>query len=213
MKRVNHESDFIATLTLPTEAVNADFIIEFSTRGNATYTASRIGTVYTNCALVNSQIVVGFRNHKLPCGMLNAKYALLLDNGYMSDGILRKVVPNVEAVELVTGRGDDEAISLSLVTDLSLESLYNMVRLHGYTDTEFKLYESWIAAMKNTAVSGDTTIGVNFVLEGYLHCASAQIGGKDVTAEKITQWDTAYANSHTHANKTVIDGIDQNSIS
>ncbi|MEG2243757.1 MAG: hypothetical protein RSC87_09825 [Muribaculaceae bacterium] len=127
MKYKNYESDFVVRMTLPKGVDASDFLVEFSSGGLARYIASRIGGVFTNCAMnADGSINVVFDKHQLQPGQLRFKFILSVINSAMPDGVQRIVVPQLCDIMLTQGKGNElEQVDIDLI---ALANDYNLLQ-------------------------------------------------------------------------------------
>lgn len=59
----------------------------------------------------------------------------------------------------------------------------------------------------HTAGGAENNVYVRILASGVWTAWNKFWGSKDFTSTNVTNWNTAFTNSHTHANKTVLDGI------
>ncbi len=99
IRHINYKSDFILRerfrnasgdiVALP----DVDFCIEYRTRHDHIFTASRTGGIYRNCAPDGDALLVIFKNHGLCEGNLCRELHLKLINNLMPDGLQNVYYP------------------------------------------------------------------------------------------------------------------------
>lgn len=146
MIRKNYESDFEVTILLPDVVGDADFIIEFATRGTKIYSASRTGGKYTpnlrRDSTEENKYHVVLRKHELPTGMLKVKVYALLKYYHSPDGIMQEVTPLTKLdIELWDGLSDEiDLPSVELPTQILIERYSEKLKFVATDDTEYTVF-------------------------------------------------------------------------
>lgn len=109
--KYNYEKDFTIEVEIPECVGDNDFRIDFFTKGDKTYSASRIKNEYsTNIrkATSDNKFKIALRKHCLPLGQLKSRGYCWLPDDFSPDGIMqepiRVIIPDIE---LWTGNSDE----------------------------------------------------------------------------------------------------------
>ena len=165
---MNYKDIFYRTDFAITEHSEAGYNVPFRFRYWAAdpsrfFEASFDGTNFTNCRLDNNgDLVIGFDNHRLGCGILMVGRTYYLNSQDYSDGVCDEAIaPIPVVVEEVDGQGQTQYfnIRLGLQGDTAInasstvlpyyskgepgESAYQIAVDHGFVGTE----EEWLASL------------------------------------------------------------------
>ena len=114
--RIQYNSDFTITNSLPDGYYNEDFIVQLYTTDEASYfEAKYIGGVSYNCTLDldNNQVVIYVNNHGLDAGCLHIAQMYDYNNNHFADGI--ENLRDVEETNIYLVRQNGSATSAMFV--------------------------------------------------------------------------------------------------
>lgn len=143
MIKINYKSDFDAILTVrdadgvdigyPTSNWTATF---FTRNGGATYIASHIDGVDTNCLDDDGKIHVVFDGHELEPGYLKVKFEIDLPDMIYPDNVRNLVQLQMTDIMLVDGASDADLALLSMVAQIPVLRGGNIDLSNYYTKPE-----------------------------------------------------------------------------
>jgi hypothetical protein len=133
----------------------------------------------------------------------------LVGSGVTSSSITDVIIENEEIVSAALTDLDERKLDASAYTPTDLSNYYTKDETSGKTE----LSTAFSAKVDSSTFTAHTasTVHMNNTEKTNLDSLATNIAAiSGITATKVSNWDTAYTNNHTHSNKTYLDSITGN---